>query len=225
LIVKEAKVSSEDVAMRNEMARMADSYDSYMRKITLGRENVLRAMTVNLAQLKAGDRVLEVGCGTGTLSLAAKQKVGPTGKVDGIDVIPQMIELSRRKADKAGADITFQLGSIDEIPFQANQFDAVMCSFMIFHMSEDVRRRGIKEIQRVLKPEGRFVVVDISPPANPFQRFIANTFFGGFMQHDIRELIPVLESSGFGDVEIASVGFRVFFLSLVSYVRAKARKG
>lgn len=217
-------MSSEDVVMRNEMARMADSYDSYMRRITLGREHVLRELTVNLAQIKPGDQVLEVGCGTGTLSLAAKQKVGPTGKVYGIDMIPQMIELSQRKAAQAGADITFQLGSIDAIPFPANQFDAVLCSFMIFHMSEAVRRQGIQEIQRVLKPQGRLLVLDVTPPANPIQRVIANTFFGGFMQHDLRELLPMMETAGFTEIEMAPVDFQVFFLSIVSFVRARAQK-
>jgi ubiquinone/menaquinone biosynthesis C-methylase UbiE len=222
--VKEAQMPSEDVVMQSEMARMANSYDSYMRKVTLGREHVLRELTVNLAQIQPGDQVLEVGCGTGTLSLAAKQKIGPTGKVYGIDMIPQMIELSRRKAAQAGADITFQLGSIEDIPFPANQFDAVLCSFMIFHTSEAVRQRGIREIQRVLKPQGRLLVLDITPPARSVQRVIANTFFGGFMRHDLRELLPLLEASGFIEIEIAPADFRIFFLSIVSFVRARAQK-
>ncbi len=125
-------MTNEDLVMRNQMAQMADSYDSYMQRMTMGREHVLRERTVQLAQLQPGDQVLEVGCGTGTLSLAAKQKVGPTGKVCGIDMIPQMIEISKRKATEAGADITFQQGSIDDIAFADNQFDVVMSSFMIF---------------------------------------------------------------------------------------------
>ncbi len=217
-------MASEDIIMRNQMAQIANSYDSYMQRITLGRERILRNETVQLAQIQPGDHVLEVGCGTGTLSLAAAQQAGPTGKVYGIDMIPQMIELSRGKAAQAGADITFQLGSIDDIPFPANQFDAVMCSFMIFHMSEGVRQKGIQEIYRVLKPGGRLLVLDLTPPAAPVQRAIANTFFGGFMQHDLRELLPLLQTTGFTGVEIAPAKFRVFFLSLISYVRARADK-
>jgi len=121
-------------------------------------------MTVNLAQVKPGDCVLEVGCGTGTLTLAAKRQAGPSGKVFGIDIIPGMIELCQRKAAQANLDVTFQLGSIDDIPFSANQFDVVMCSFMIFHMSEMVRRKGIIEIYRVLRPQGRLLVLDLALP-------------------------------------------------------------
>jgi ubiquinone/menaquinone biosynthesis C-methylase UbiE len=91
------------------MAKMVPSYDSYMRKVTLGRERTLREMTVRLAQIKPGDCVLEVGCGTGTLTLAAKRQAGPSGKAFGIDIIPGMIEASRRKAAQANEDIAFQL--------------------------------------------------------------------------------------------------------------------
>src|SRR5512136_1245207 len=111
--------TDEDKIMKSQMEQMVDSYDSYMRKITLGRERALREMTVSLAQVKPGDCVLEVGCGTGTLTLAAKRQAGPSGKVFGIDVIPGMIEASQRKAAQAKEDVTFKLGSIDNIPFPA----------------------------------------------------------------------------------------------------------
>ena len=86
-----------------------------IKKSHFGREHILHEETVRLAQLKPGDSVLEVGCGTGTLTLAAKRQAGPSGKVFGIDIIPGMIEVSRRKATQAKEDITFQLGSIDDI--------------------------------------------------------------------------------------------------------------
>ena len=90
--------TNEDRAIISQMTKVVDSYDSLMRTTTLGRERALREMTVNLAQVKPGDCVLEVGCGTGTLTLAAKRQAGPTGKAFGIDVIPGMIEKSQRKA-------------------------------------------------------------------------------------------------------------------------------
>ena len=216
--------TDEDRTMKSQMEQMVNSYDSYMRKVTLGREHVLREMTVNLAQVKPGDCVLEVGCGTGTLTLAAKRQAGPAGKVYGIDLIPGMIEHSRQKAMQAQVDITFQLGSIDDIPFSANQFDVVMCSFMIFHMSEMVRRKGITEIYRVLKPQGRLLVLDLALPTQPLPRTIARALFRGMLQHDLQELLPLMETSGFSDIEIAQAGFRVLGLSILAFVRGSARK-
>jgi ubiquinone/menaquinone biosynthesis C-methylase UbiE len=214
----------EDKLMKSEMEKMVPAYDSYMRKMTFGREDILRETTINLAGVKPGDRVLEVGCGTGTLTLAAKRRTGPSGKVFGIDIIPGMIELSQRKAAQAGEDVTFQSGSIDDIPFSANQFDVVMCSFMIFHMSELMRRKGIAEIHRVLKPEGRLLVLDLALPPQPLPRAIARMLFGGMLQHDLRELLPLMDASGFSDVEIAPADFRVLGLSILAFVRGSARK-
>ena len=212
----------EDLQMKNAMERMVDSYDSYMRTMTLGTERRLRDMTVGLAQLKPGDQVLEIGCGTGTLTLAAKRQVGPAGQAYGIDLIPKMIKVCRRKAEQAGVDISFQTGGIDAIPFPAGKFDAVLCSFMIFPMSEGVRRRGIQEIRRVLKQGGRLVVVDLALPASPVPRAIAKTLFGGMLQHELRELVPLMQEHGFSDVELAPLDYRVLFLPVLSFVRGRA---
>ena len=214
----------EDRTMKSRMEQMVNSYDSYMRMMTLGRERALREMTVNLAQVKPGDCILEVGCGTGTLTLAAKRQVGPSGKVFGIDIIPGMIELSQRKAAQANVDVTFQLGSIDDVPFSANQFDVVMSSFMIFHMSEMVRLKGIAEIYRVLKPQGRLLVLDLALPTQPLSRTIAQMLMGGMLKHDLQELRPMMEASGFSEIEIAQAKYRVLGLSVLSFVRGSARK-
>jgi ubiquinone/menaquinone biosynthesis C-methylase UbiE len=212
-----------DEEMANEMAKMVPTYDTYMRNITLGREQVLRDRTVELAQIKAGDCVLEVGCGTGTLTLAAKRKAGPTGQVAGIDMLPGMIEASRKKAALANQEITFQVGSIAEIPFSDKQFDAVMCSFMIFHMSAETRSKGIAEIYRVLKPGGRLLVVDLATPKPTVSRAIARLLLGFMLGHEPSELLPVMQSFGFTDLETGPVKFRVFGLPVVGYARGCAK--
>ncbi len=214
-----------DQVMKSEMEKVAPTYDSYMRKMTFGREAALREMTVRLAEIKPGDSVLEVGCGTGTLTLAAKRQAGPSGKVFGIDIIPAMIELSRQKAAKAQADVTFQQGSINDIPFQDSQFDVVMCSFMIFHMSEDTRQKGIAEIFRVLKPHGRLLLLDLAIPVQPLQRAIAERIiFRGGLDHDLREVIPVMEAAGFSNIEYGPAKFSILGLSILAFVSGSVRK-
>jgi ubiquinone/menaquinone biosynthesis C-methylase UbiE len=184
----------------------------------------LRETTVSLAGVKPGDCVLEVGCGTGTLTLAARRRAGPSGKVFGIDIIPVMIELSQRKAAQAGEDITFQLASIGDIPFPENQFDVVMCSFMIFHMSEMMRRKGIPEIYRVLKPQGCLLVLDSATPIKPWLKPVIKMLSGGELPPDLRELLPLMEASGFSDIEIAPVNFRILGFSPLTFVRGSALK-
>lgn len=212
--------ADEDQILKSQMEQMVAPYDSYMSEVTFGKEQTLRETTVNLAQVKPGDVVLEVGCGTGTLTLEAKRQAGPTGKVFGIDVIPGMIELSQRKAEQTHQDITFQLGSIDDIPFPANYFDVVLCSFMIFHMSETTRRQGIAEVYRVLKPMGRLLVLDLA--ASPQTQ--AQGSSGDQLQPDLRELLPLMEVLGFSDVEIAPVVFPIQGISSLAFVCGSARK-
>jgi ubiquinone/menaquinone biosynthesis C-methylase UbiE len=216
--------ADEDQKIKSQMEKIVPAYDSYMRKVTLGREHILRETTISLAGVKQGDYVLEVGCGTGTLTLAAKRRTGQSGKVYGIDIIPAMIELSQRKAAQAGEEAAFQLGSIDDIPFPADQFDVVLCSFMIFHMSEPVRRKGIAEIYRVLKPQGRLLVLDLALPTHPLPRAIAKMFLGQMLEHDLRELLPLMAAAGFSDVETAPVQLRILGLPILAYMRGCARK-
>ena len=213
-----------DQFYKSQMEKAAPTYDSLMKRMTFGRERALRETTVSLAGVKPGDSVLEVGCGTGTLTLAAKRRAGPSGKVFGIDVIPVMIELSQRKAAQAGEDITFKLASIGEIPFPENQFDVVMCSFMIFHMSEMMRQKGMREIYRVLKPQGRLLILDAALPPQPVFRAIAQRFFG-YLENDLHELIPLLEAAGYSNVEIGYAKFRVLGMSIISFVRGSKPEG
>ncbi len=83
--------------------RWASHYDAFTWLVSLGKEPVIREMTLDLAGIAAGDKVLDVGCGTGTLTIAAKARAGASGEVHGIDAAPEMIEVARRKATKQGA--------------------------------------------------------------------------------------------------------------------------
>src|SRR5512138_2457628 len=113
--------TKEDILIRDQMAKMVGTYDKYMKRITLGREESLRKMTVDLALVKEAESVLEIGCATGSLTIAAKKQAGSSGSVSAIDLIPGMIEASREKAKKAGLEINFQTGSIESIPFPDQQ--------------------------------------------------------------------------------------------------------
>lgn len=143
------------------LIRQGRSYDIRLWLMFLGRINTLRKLPIELAQLKAGERVLDVGCGTGDLALAAAQKVGPAGTVYGIDAAPEMIEAARDKAIRAGGNVHFRLETVEALSFPDNSFDAILSSLMMHHLPPDLKRRALAEIRRVLRPGGRIVIVDL----------------------------------------------------------------
>ena len=135
-----------------------------------------------------------------------------------------MIELSKQKAKNVDEDITFTPRSIVEIPHEDNKFDVVLCSFMIFHVSEQTRRKGISEIYRVLKPGGRLFIVDLGLPKGSFQRTIAKLMLGFMINHELDELGPLFTQSRIINVESGKIDFNVYGLPIVSYIGGVAQK-
>jgi ubiquinone/menaquinone biosynthesis C-methylase UbiE len=123
-----------------------------------------RRRIVDEAELKPGETVLDCGCGTGTLAVIAGERVGPNGAVHGIDLSPDQLAIAREKANGGNLHIGFHEGSIDELPFPDNSFDAVFSTLMIHHVPTDVKRAAFREMHRVLKPGGKIVIVDFGPP-------------------------------------------------------------
>lgn len=139
---------------------MAGHYD----KITFTEKSRFRRKQAAMIGFKEGESVLDVGCGTGSLSILAKRAVGDLGRVSGIDIAPKMIRIAREKAERQGLDIDFQTASIAQLPFAAAQFDVVMSSLMFHHLPVPVKKEGLAEIHRVMKRDGRFFLADFGAP-------------------------------------------------------------
>src|SRR5215472_3267891 len=108
----------------------AATYDLLVWLITFGRERAFREAMLRLAHLKMGESVLDVGCGTGTLAIAAKRQVGTTGAVYGVDASQEMIVRAQTKARKAGVEATFKKAFAQSLPFPDAQFDVVLTTVM-----------------------------------------------------------------------------------------------
>lgn len=190
--------------------RWASHYDVATRWLFLGKEQAIRDMTLDLAEIAPGEVVLDVGCGTGSLTIGAVGRVGPTGKVYGIDAAPEMIEVSRQKAAQMGVDVEFRVGLIEDIPFPDDQFDLALSSLMLHHLPLDLKGRGFLEIGRVLKPGGRFLAVDFSPPTKGWLGHLATHLFGHSLEGaSLQELTAMLEEAGFSEVEAGTTQFKV----------------
>ena len=182
-------------------------YDAVGWLMTFGKASAMRKETVAFAQPAAGEKVLDVGCGTGTDAIALRAKVGAGGEVVGLDAAPEMIAVARDKATKQGADIDFRVGLIEEIPFPDDCFDLVLTSFMLHHLPDDLKRKGLAEIRRVLKPGGRCLVVDLTVHGQSFVGHVMK-LIGHGEQGQASELRAILDDAGFGEVEILESRFK-----------------
>lgn len=196
----------------------AARYDLLVWLVTLGRERVFREKVLRLARLKPGESVLDVGCGTGTLAIAAKRHVGPTGTVYGIDASPEMIARAGNKAMKAGIEVVFKNAVAEALPFPDAQFDAVLTTVMLHHLPRKARQQCACEIRRVLKPGGRVLAVDFGGAAQGRRSLLAHIHRHGHV--NLRDIIAVLSEAGLNSVESGAVG-----ISDLHFVLAAAPSG
>jgi ubiquinone/menaquinone biosynthesis C-methylase UbiE len=200
------------------LIRWGAFYDLSVNIMTLGQASRLRRMTVDQALLKPGESVLDVGCGTGGVTIPAKIRVGENGNAAGIDPSPEMIAVANRKAERGGLQIDFRVGVIESLPFPDETFDAVTSSLMMHHLPADLQVKGVAEILRVLKPGGRFLVADMIRPSGPsFQRFFTSLILhhGHVVDFGLQDVPALLRKAGFEDVEQLDARFLV-----IGFVRA-----
>ena len=201
------------------MIRWASFYDAAVNIMTLGQARRLRSLTVDQALLRAGESVLDVGCGTGAVTIPAKMKVGSKGSVAGIDPAPEMIAVARQKAKQAGLDIDFRVGVIESLPFSDATFDAVTSSLMMHHLTDRLRATGLAEIWRTLKPGGRILIADMRrPTGSAFSRFFTSVVLhhGHVVEFGLQDLSALLKEAGFVEVEQLDTHFLT-----IGFVRAK----
>jgi ubiquinone/menaquinone biosynthesis C-methylase UbiE len=169
-------------------------YDPFVK--LLGGIGALNTL-LDQAAIQKGHRILDIGCGTGTLAAMIKRR-HPDVDVVGLDPDPKGLDRARRKAARAGLSIQFDQGFGDELPYPEGFFDRVFSSFMFHHLPADEKESTLRSIRRVLKPGGSFHLLDFEGPES--------------------RVLGVMSQAGFADPK--KVGRKRLLLGHAAYYRA-----
>ncbi|MFC7546979.1 class I SAM-dependent methyltransferase [Plantactinospora sp. GCM10030261] len=191
-------------------------YDPFSRLAGVGR---LHEQLLDRADIRAGQRVLEIGCGTGNLLRALGRRT-PDVDATGIDPDPGALRRARRKAVRSGLTIRYERAFAGALPMDADSVDRVLSAFMLHHLPEDERDRALGEVARVLRSGGELHVVDID--GTPSGRGI------GRMHRDPRMVTSRPERvltamTGAGLTDVAETGRGSAWFGRFVFYRARAR--
>lgn len=178
-------------------------YDIIMPPII--RESIIKPHLVEQMKLKKGHRILDLGCGTGTLVIMIK-KAQPEAEVIGLDIDPKILVFARSKVEREGLDIIFNLSTATELPYLDESFDRVVSSMVFHHLDRENKVCALKEILRVLRPGGELHVADFGKPHNALM-YLMSLFARHFERtsDNIKGLLPeMFREAGFAYTEETS---------------------
>ncbi len=166
------------------------------------REEQFKRHLIRQARIAPGHRVLDLGCGTATLTIMLKQ-THPEATVIGLDGDPKVLEIGRTKARQAGVEITLDEGMAYQLPYPDQSFDRALSSLVLHHLNTTNKQRTLGEVYRVLRPGGELHVVDFGKPHTAWGRLLAPVIWRFEQASDnIKGLLPdMFWQAGFAQVE------------------------
>lgn len=178
-------------------------YDRFMR--TLLKEDAFKTPLLRQAQITSGQRILDLGCGTGTLTLMIKQAY-PEALVFGLDADAEALAIAQQKSAQEHVAINFERGMAWEPPFEPGTFDRVLSSLLFHHLAYEDKKRTLTAMKNLLRPGGEIHIADWGKAQNVAMRmaFLGVQLLDGFetTNDNVRGRIPVLlGEAGFVSVE------------------------
>lgn len=166
------------------------------------------------AGVRAGDRVLDVGCGPGRLTALAAEAAAPDGTAVGVDVSPAMVD--RARARHGGPRCAFHVGHAEALDQPDDSYDVVLSSLLIHHLPPGLQAAAVTEIRRVLRPGGRLVVADFHPPTTRIARHLVGVAAGPVMRDNpVDRLAPMITEAGLTVTATGHAAARVAYVSAV----------
>jgi len=160
-------------------------YDLINHIITLGMDTGWRKLAARTCTETKPQRILDIGCGTGDLSINIAKLAAKETEIIGLDYSQPMLDIARQKAEKAGLGgrISFTFGDASQLPFPDEYFDCAGISFAFRNLTYNNRLcpQHLAEVKRVLKPGGRYVIVESSQPGNRLIRTFFHLYLRGFV--------------------------------------------
>ena len=165
-------------------------------------EETFKRQLIQQANLQPGMRVLDIGCGTGTLTIMLKQRE-PQAEIIGLDGDEDVLKIARSKASQALIDIEWKKGLAYHLPYPDNSCDRVVSSLVMHHLVNEDKVRAFKEIYRILRVGGEFHMVDFGPPHNFYERILV--LFDRWLEEaedNAKGLLPyMIQKAGFQHVD------------------------
>lgn len=163
--------------IRKMFSSVAGGYDTANTVLSLGIHHLWRKKAVQYAQVFPGESVLDCATGTGDLAIEFKKAVGSKGRVIGTDFCKEMIDFAPLKAKQQGLSVEFSVEDVTQLPYADNSFDVCSISFGIRNVQDP--KKGLQELYRVLKPQGRLIVLEFGQMNLP----VISQIYGFYSQH------------------------------------------
>jgi ubiquinone/menaquinone biosynthesis C-methylase UbiE len=181
--------------------------------------DALRRGLLEQAALQPAYRVLDVGCGTGTLAILIK-KEHPTITVLGIDPDPKALRRAARKAEHAEVSVHFERGFADALPYADATFDRVFSSLMFHHLGKNEKEQSLREIRRVLRPGGRLEFLDLASPDRHAHGLLSRLVHSHAQVKDNvdQRIIQLMRAAGFAEARKA--GERNVMFGTIAFFQA-----
>lgn len=205
--------------IKKNFGKISKTYDAANDAMTLGLLRLWRQKLIEWSGVNFGDDVLDVATGTGDLAFLFKEKVGMDGRVVGLDLTPEMIEVAQKKNEKKNLNIEWLVGDSMKLPFEDHSFDVATISYGIRNVQDP--RKALDELARVTRPGGRVLVLETGAPSNA----LWNKIYGVYFKTVLPKIGGLVSKGHFGPYEFLQKSSMAFpsGLEFISWMQETGR--